>query len=69
MISDIRLEPVYLLYVNQRQVQDIFSTLEKAQEAAKPHIPGAAALQIKSTSTAVRTWNYRYDVKQWLEFV
>jgi hypothetical protein len=49
MISDIRLEQVYLLYVNQRQVPIIFTTLEKAQEAAKPHIPSEAALQIKST--------------------
>lgn len=69
MVSEIRREELYLLYVNQQQVQNIFPTLEQAQEAAKPHIPSEAALQIKLTSTAVRTWNYRYDVKRWLEFV
>lgn len=67
MVSDIRPEQLYLLFVNQQQVPDIFPTQEMAQEAAKPHIPSQAALQIKSTWNRVCEWNYRYDLKQWLE--
>ncbi|MEK6763814.1 MAG: hypothetical protein AABY96_13980 [Nitrospirota bacterium] len=67
MVSDIRPEQLYLLFVNQQQVPDIFPTLEMAKEAAMPHIPSQAALQIKSTWNRVRSWNYRYDLKQWLE--
>lgn len=59
----------YLLYVNQQQMPEVFETLEDAQVAAKPYMQNQAALQIKTTWNAVRTWNYRYDVKQWLEFV
>jgi hypothetical protein len=67
MVSDIRPEHAYILFVNQQQVQDLFPTLEMTQEAAKPHLPSQAALQIKSFDNPVRTWNYRYDLKQWLE--
>lgn len=65
--------PVYefFLYINQRQIPGVFRTLEEAQDYAMPHIPNQADLRIKTTSgtgSLVRTWNYRYDLKQWVEF-
>ena len=64
-------EPVdaYLLYVNQQQVPEVFETLEESIVAAKPYMQNQAALQIKTTWGAVVTWNYRYDLKQWLELL
>ena len=59
----------FLLYVNQEQVPEIFETLEEAQVAAKPYMQNQATLQIKTTWDQVRTWNYRYDLKQWLELL
>ena len=59
----------YLLYVNQQQVPEIFETLEEAQVAAKPYMQNQATLQIKTTWGAVVIWNYRYDLKQWLELL
>lgn len=67
MVTDIRLVQRYFLSVNKQQVQEAFTTLEQAQEAAKAHIPSKAELQIKLWSIPVRTWNYRYDVKDWRE--
>ena len=62
-------EPVdaYLLYVNQQQVPEVFETLEEAKVAAKPYMQNQATLQIKRTWGAVRNWNYKYDLNQWLE--
>lgn len=64
-------EPVhgYFLYVNQQQVPKVFMTREEAEEDAKPHIQSQAALQIKTTWGLVRTWNYKYDLKQWVEML
>ena len=63
-------EPVdaYLLFVNQQQVPEVFETLEEAKVAANPYMQNQAALQIKTTWDQV-TWNYRYDLKQWLELL
>ena len=44
-------------------------TREEAEEEAKPHLQSQVALQIKTTWGKVRTWNYRYDLKQWVEMV
>ena len=60
---------VYILYVNQQQAPEVFETLEEAKVAAKPYMQNQAALQIKTTWGAVVTWNYRYDLKQWLELL
>lgn len=62
-------EPVqgYLLFVNQQQVPEIFETLEEAEVGAKPYMQNQPVLQIKTNWMAVVTWNYRYDLKQWLE--
>jgi hypothetical protein len=62
-------EPVdaYLLYVNQQQVPDVFEALEEAEVSAKPYMQNQATLQIKTTWDSVRTWDYRYDLNQWLE--
>jgi hypothetical protein len=64
-------EPVqgYFLYVNQQQVPKVFMTREEAEEEAKPHLQSQVALQIKTTWGLVRTWNYKYDLKQWVEMV
>ena len=64
-------EPVdaYLLYVNQQQVPEVFETLEEAIVAAKPYMQNQATLQIKTTWDQVRTWNYKYDLKQWAELL
>lgn len=64
-------EPVhgYFLYVNQQQVPKVFMTREEAEEDAKPNIQNQEALQIKTTWGLVRTWNYKYDLKQWVELV
>lgn len=59
----------FLLYVNQEQVPEIFETLEEAQVAAKPYMQNQATLQIKTTWDQVRTWNYKYDLKQWAELL
>ena len=63
-------EPIdaYLLYVNQQQVPEVFETLEEAKVAAKPYyMKSLASLQIKTPWGKVVTWNYRYDLTQWLE--
>ncbi len=62
-------EPVqgYLLFVNQQQVPEIFETLEEAKVGAQPYMQNQPLLQIKSSWVAVAIWNYRYDLKQWLE--
>jgi hypothetical protein len=62
-------EPVdaYLLYVNEQQIPEIFETLDEATVAAAPYMQNQPLLQIKTTWGLVRTWNYRYDLKQWLE--
>ena len=64
-------EPVdaYLLYVNQQQVPEVFETLEEAIVADKPYMQNQATLQIKTTWDQVRTWNYKYDLKQWAELL
>jgi hypothetical protein len=64
-------EPVqaYFLYVNQIKVPEVFMTREEAEETSKSHLESQAALQIKTTWGAVRTWNYRYDLKQWVEMM
>ena len=64
-------EPVdaYLLFVNQQQVPEVFETLEEAKVGAKPYMQNQATLQIKRTWGAVRNWNYRYDLKQWVELL
>jgi hypothetical protein len=59
----------YSLYVNQQRVPEVFTTREEAEERAKPYLQSQAALQIKTTTGAVRTWNYRYDLKQWVEMM
>ena len=63
-------EPIdaHLLYVNQQQVPEVFETLEGAKVAANPYMQNQPALQIKTTWDQV-TWNYRYDLKQWLELL
>lgn len=62
-------EPVdaFLLYVNQQQIPEIFETLEEAKVGAQPYMQNQPLLQIKSSWVAVATWNYRYNLKQWLE--
>jgi hypothetical protein len=64
-------EPVqgYFLYVNDQQVQKLFMTRDEAEEEAKPHLLSQAALRIQTTWGLVRAWNYRYDLKQWVELV
>ena len=57
----------YLLYVNDQQIPEIFETLEEAKVGAKPYMQNQPLLQIKTTWVAVVTWNYRYDLKQWME--
>jgi len=59
----------YFLYVNQQQVPQVFMTREEAEEEAKPLLESQAALQIKTTSGLARTWNYRYDLNEWVEMV
>lgn len=62
----------FFLYVNQQQVPRVFMTREEAEDEAKPHILTQAELQIKTTGgsgSMVRLWNYRYDIKQWVEMV
>ena len=67
MVGEIKPADVYLLYVNQQQIPEIFETLEEAKVSAKPYMQNQPALQIKTTWGKVVTWNYRYDVNQWLE--
>ncbi|THI83750.1 MAG: hypothetical protein CAF41_014675 [Nitrospira sp. CG24A] len=69
MISDITPMQAYFLYVNQQRVPEIFETLEETKVAATPYMQNQPALQIKSTWNGVRNWNYRYDLKQWLELM
>ncbi len=65
--SAIRPEQAFLLFVNQKQVHDLFPTLEMAQEDAQLHKSREAELQIKSMgSGVVRKWNYRYDLQKWV---
>ena len=59
----------YFLYVNQRLIPEAFKTLEEAASSAKPHLLSKAALKIETTWGRVRTWNYRYDLKQWVEML
>ena len=62
----------FFLYVNQKQVPRVYMTLDEAQNEANPHIQVQSGLQIKTTGgsgSLVRIWNYRYDIKQWVEMM
>ena len=59
----------YFLFLNGCQIKEVFMTLEAAKEAAKPHLESKPELQIKTTSGAVRTWNYGYDRNEWREMM
>ena len=61
--------PGYFLYVNNEQLPDFFRTLEEAEESAKEYLQERKPLRITSTMDLIRTWNYRDDLKQWVEFV
>lgn len=72
MVESMKPEHGYFLYVDQEQIHKFFQTRKTAEEEAEPHIQSRAALQIKTTGGAgelVQTWNYRYDVKQWVEML
>ena len=64
-------EPVqgYFLYVNGQQVQKLFMTREEVDEEVRPHLESQAALRIQTTWGLVRTWNYAYDLKRWVELI
>ena len=59
----------YYLYVDQQQVPQVFMTREEAEAEAKPHLESQAALQIKATGGLAHTWNYSYDLNEWVEMV
>lgn len=63
----------YFLYVNDKQISDLFSTLELAQEAAEPYMNDNAKLRIQSANEPppmpTRIWNYHYDIKKWNEYL
>ena len=69
MVGEIKPADVYLLFVNQQQVPEIFETLEEAKVGAKPYMQNQPLLQIKTTWDQVRNWNYKYDLKQWAELL
>ena len=48
---------------------EVFETLEEAKVAANPYMLNQATLQINTTWDQVRTWNYKYDLKQWAELL
>ena len=62
-------EQGYFLYVNQQKILKFLRTWEEVEEEATPHLQSQAELKIETTWGKVRTWNYRYDLKQWVEMM
>lgn len=60
----------YVLYVNG-QARSVGQTLEESQKAAEQYLNSTVALRIVSTNAPapMRTWNYDYAIRKWVELV
>ncbi len=59
----------YILYVDNVPTKSISDTLQEAQTSANDYIAEGRDLMIQTINSPnpVQTWNYKHDIKTWVE--